>query len=36
MDKVKEILMKPNTDKMALQSEDEELNYNPETGEIIE
>lgn len=34
--KVKEILMKPNNDKMVLQDEEVELNYDPETGEIIE
>lgn len=35
MDKVKEILMKPNTDKIISEG-DEEPNFDPETGEIIE
>ena len=34
MDKVKEILMKPNNEKMT--SEESELDYDPETGEVFE
>jgi len=36
MEKVKEILMKPNTEKMVLQDEESELNFDPETGEVFE
>jgi len=37
MEQVKEILMKPNNEKMILEKEAEsELNYDPDTGEIIE
>lgn len=36
MEKVKEILMKPNNEKMVLQNEEVELNYDPETGEVFE
>jgi recombination protein RecA len=36
MNKVKEILMQPNTEKMALQDEESELDYDPETGEVFE
>ena len=34
MDKVKEILMRPNNEKMT--SEESELDYDPETGEVFE
>ena len=36
MEKVKEILMKPNNEKMVLQDEDVELDFDPETGEVFE
>lgn len=36
MSKVKEILMQPNAEKMALQDEESELDYDPETGEVFE
>ena len=36
MSKVKEILMQPNTEKMALQDKESELDYDPETGEVFE